>query len=297
MDSLGTRCLQIDPADRFQTTDELAAALDRLDADGNLIPEPVVRRFTSKIAAAAAVLVAALVGGTYWVARGPAEPPKPPEPVSVLIADFATNAQDPVFDGLIEQALAVGVEGASFVSAYPRRDALRLAGQIKPGGHLDDATAVLVALREGVDRVITGAIDKTGDAYKLSVLVVNPGDNKTLLTWDTEAASKDVVLAAVGKAAAKLRQELGDRTANSDTVKSEETFTAASLDAARAYASGQELQWAGKYDEAFAQYQLAAKLDPDMGAPTRGLVPWPTAWAGGRKRRSTSSRHWRAPGA
>ena len=271
VDNLVTKCVQLDPADRFQTTAALAAALDRLDADGNLIPEPVVKRFTPRIAAAAALLVAALVGGTYWLARGPGEPPKPPEPVSVLIADFANNAQDPVFDGLIEQALAVGVEGASFVSAYPRRDALRLAGQIKPGGHLDDATAVLVALREGVNRVITGAIDKNGVAYKLSVRVVNPGDNKTLLAWDTQAASKDAVLAAVGKAAAKVRQELGDRTANSNTVKAEETFTAASLDAARAYASGQELQWAGKYDEAFAQYQLAAKLDPDMGRAYSGL--------------------------
>jgi serine/threonine protein kinase/tetratricopeptide (TPR) repeat protein len=271
VDSLVTKCLQLEPAARFQTTAELGAALDRLDADGNLIPEPVVKRFTPRIAAAAAVIVAALVGGTYWLARGPGEPPKPPEPVSVLIADFANNAKDPVFDGLIEQALTVGVEGATFVSAYPRRDALRLAGQIKPGGHLDDATSVLVALREGVGRVITGAIDRNGDAYKLSVRVVNPGDNKTMLTWDTEAASKDVVLAAVGRAAARVRQELGDRTANSNTVKSEETFTAASLDAARAYASGQELQWAGKYDEAFALYQLAAKLDPDMGRAYSGL--------------------------
>jgi tetratricopeptide (TPR) repeat protein len=271
VDSLVTKCVQLDPADRFQTTAELAAVLDRLDADGNLIPEPVVKRFTPRIAAAAAVLVAALVGGTYWMARGPAAPPKPPDPVSVLVADFANNAKDPVFDGLLEQALTVGVEGASFVSAYPRRDALRLAGQIKPGGHLDDATAVLVALREGVDRVITGAIDKNGDAYKLSVRVVNPADNKTIVTWDTEAASKDVVLAAVGKAAAKVRQELGDRTANSDRVKAEETFTAASLDAARAYTNGQELQWVGKYDEAITAFQRAAELDPTMGRAYSGM--------------------------
>jgi serine/threonine protein kinase/tetratricopeptide (TPR) repeat protein len=271
VDNLVTKCVQLDPADRFQTTAELAAALDRLDADGNLIPDPVVKRFTPRIAAAAAVLVAALVGGTYWLARGPAQPPKPPEPVSVLIADFANNTKEPVFDGLIEQALAVGVEGASFVSAYPRRDALRLAGQIKPGGHLDDGTAVLVALREGVNRVIAGAIDKSGDAYKLSVRVVNPADNRTLLEWDTEAKNKDSVLAAVGKAAARVRAELGDRSASSDLVKNAETFTAASLEAARAYTSGQELQWAGKYDEALQAYQKAAELDPTMGRAYSGM--------------------------
>jgi serine/threonine protein kinase/tetratricopeptide (TPR) repeat protein len=271
VDALVTKCMQLDPADRFQTTAELAAALDRLDENGDLIPEPKIRRFTPRIAAAAVLIVATLVGGTYWVARGPGQPPKPPDPVSVLIADFANSTQEPVFDGLLEQALAVGVEGATFVSAYPRRDALRLAGQIKPGGHLDDSTAVLVALREGVSRVIAGAIDKSGDAYKLKVRVVNPTDNKTLLEWDTEAKNKDSVLAAVGKAAAKVRAELGDRSANSNRVKDEETFTAASLEAAHAYASGQELQWAGKKEEALAAYQKAADLDPTMGRAYSGM--------------------------
>ena len=271
VDALVTRCMQLDPAERFQTTAELAAALERLDADGNLIPEPKHRRFTPRLAAAAALLVTALVGGTYWFARGPAQPPKPPDPVSVLIADFANNTQDAVFSGLLEQALAVGVEGATFVNAYPRRDALRLAGQIKPGGSLDDATAVLVALREGVNRVIAGAIEKNGDAYKLTVRVVNPSDNTTLLTWDTEARNKDSVLAAVGKAAAKVRAELGDRSASADQVNDAESFTAASLEAARAYTSGQELQWAGKYDEALKAYQTAAELDPTMGRAYSGM--------------------------
>ena len=271
VDALVTKCMQLDPAERFQTTAELAAALDRLDADGNLIPEPKHRWFTPRVAAAAVLLVTALMGGTYWFARGPAQPPKPPDPVSVLIADFANNTQDAVFSGLLEQALAVGVEGATFVNAYPRRDALRLAGQIKPGGSLDDATAVLVALREGVNRVIAGAIEKNGDAYKLTVRVVNPTDNKTLLTWDTEAQNKDSVLAAVGKAAAKVRAELGDRSADADVVKDAESFTAASLEAARAYTSGQELQWAGKYDEALEAYKTAAELDPTMGRAYSGM--------------------------
>jgi len=271
VDALVSKCMQLDPAARFQTTAELAAALAKLDADGNLIPEPKLRRLTPRLAAAAVLLVAALVGGTYWFARGPAQPPKPPDPVSVLIADFANTTSEPVFDGLLEQALAVGVEGATFVNAYPRDGALRLAGQLKQGGRLDDNTAVLVALREGVNRVIAGAIAKSGDAYSLTVRVVNPTDNKTLLTWTTDAANKDAVLAAVGKAAARVRSELGDRSANTDLVKDTESFTAASLEAARAYTSGQELQWAGKLDDAFKAYQTATELDPTMGRAYAGM--------------------------
>ena len=48
IDAIVTRCVQLDPADRYQTTAELVAALDRLDDDGNLIPEPKHRRFTPR---------------------------------------------------------------------------------------------------------------------------------------------------------------------------------------------------------------------------------------------------------
>lgn len=271
IDTVVTRCVQLDPAERFPTTADLARALARLDADGHLIPEPVVRRFTPRLMAAAGVIVAMLVAGTYWLARGPAPAPAQHKPVSVLIANFANKANEPLFDGLIEQALAVGVEGASFVTAYPRKDAIRLAGQITPGGHLDDATAVLVAMREGVQRVVTGAIAADGGAYKLTVRVVDPAGNKTLLSWDTNVANRDAVLGAVGTMAVKVRQGLGDSKASTDKVVAEESFTAGSLEAARAYTSGQELQWAGKYEQAFAEYKKAVALDPLLGRAYAGL--------------------------
>lgn len=274
LDAVVTRCVQIDAADRYQTTAELVAALDRLDDDGNLIPEPKIRRLTARLGMAAALVVAALLGGTYWLASGPAQPPPAPAPVSILIADFANQTQDPVFDGLLEQALAVGVETASFVSAYPRRDALRLASQLKQGGTLDESTATLVALREGVDRVIAGSIARDGSQYRLDLRLLNPGETdakRVLFAWDTKAANRDAVLGAVGRMAARIREELGDTTAHSDAVPDEESFTAASLEAARAYSTAQELQWAGKYDGAFDEYRRATELDPNMGRAYSGL--------------------------
>ncbi len=274
LDAVVTKCLQIDPADRYQTTAELVAALDRLDEAGNLIPEPKIRRLTARAVSAAVVVVAGLLAATYWTARGPAQPPPPPEPVSVLIADFTNGTQEPVFDGLLEQALAVGVENASFVSVFPRRDALRLAAQVKMGGRLDGPTAALLALREGVDRVVAGAITKDGNAYRLDVRLLNPAEpegKQQLLQWDTQAADKDAVLGAVGRMAARLREGLGDTAANSNAGRDGESFTAASLDAAHAYTAAQELQWAGKYIEAFAEYQQAVRLDPDMGRAYAGL--------------------------
>jgi serine/threonine protein kinase/Flp pilus assembly protein TadD len=275
LDEVVTKCIQIDAANRYQTASELVAALGRLDDDGNLIPEPKVRRLTARLGIAAGLLVATLVAGTYWFASGPAQPPPAPEPVSILIADFANQTRDPVFDGLLEQALAVGVENASFVSAYPRRDALRLASQLKQGGTLDESAATLVALREGVNRVIAGSIALDGSQYRLDLRLLNPTETdakkRVLLAWDTRAANRDAVLGAVGRMAARVREELGDTTAHSNAVPDEESFTAASLEAARAYSTAQELQWAGKYDGAFDEYRRATELDPNMGRAYSGL--------------------------
>jgi serine/threonine protein kinase len=66
------RCLEPDPEKRFQTSEEAAEALARLDDDGLVIPIPA--RFSKTLIAAAAVGVLALVTGTWWFTRTP--PPR-----------------------------------------------------------------------------------------------------------------------------------------------------------------------------------------------------------------------------
>ena len=79
--------------------------------------------------------------------------------VSVLIADLSNRTGDPVFDGTLEEALGVGLEGAPFITNYQRETARRLATEIKPGSQLDDEAARLVAVREGIKVVLSGMID------------------------------------------------------------------------------------------------------------------------------------------
>ncbi len=267
-DEIITRCLQLDPAERFQSAGELVGALERLDDDGNVIPEP--RRLTRPMMAVASILLAALVGGTWWLARGEG-PAVPKEPLSVLIADFANEAKDPVFDGLIEQALAVGIESASFLEAYSRRDAMRLARSITPEGRLDEATARLISLREGLDAIVGGGITASGTGYGLRVKVTRPSDDNTLLDWSTTAESKDAVLGAVGEMASRVRRTLGD-TQTKNAASAAETFTAGSIEAAKAYAEAQELQWAGRADEAIAAYGKTLQIDPNFGRAHAGLA-------------------------
>ncbi len=269
LDAIITKCLHLDPNDRFATTGELVAALARLDDNGQLIPEPIIRRFTPAMMAAAGVILAAMIGGTWWLARG--NGPVDHQPVSVLIADFTNTSNDPVFNGLVEQALSVGVEGASFISAFPHRDAMRVVREIKAGPALDDNAARLVAMREGLNVTIGGSIAATGRDYVINVKATNVGDQKVLLDWSTTAAGKDDVLAAVGRAAERVRRTLGD-TSTANASSEQETFTASSLEAAKAYTEAQDLSWAGNIDGAIAAYQHTLQIDPQFGRAYAGLA-------------------------
>jgi len=53
---------------------------------------------------------------------------------------------------------------------------------------------------------------------------------------------------------------------------SNDAFTAASLEAAKSYTEAQELQYAGKPEEAIGKYQEAIQRDPDLGRAYSGLA-------------------------
>jgi serine/threonine protein kinase/tetratricopeptide (TPR) repeat protein len=282
VDDIVMRCLHPAPEARFPNTLDLVDALDHLTPDGHVrsdVHEVVITKSRPgwQLVAGAAVIVA-LAGTAGWVIsnRTASDMPTASEvrdPVSVLVADFDNKTGDAVFDGVIEQALTLGVEGASFITSFPRRDALRAAAVIKPGGTLDEATARLVAQREGINLVLAGAIESRGSGYHVNARAVQPaGDGATLATLEIEVPGKAQLLATVGTLAGRMRAALGDTAATSEGPRSNETFTAASLEAARAYSAAQLLKDAGRNDDALEQYAEAIRLDPDMGRAYSGIA-------------------------
>lgn len=269
LDAIIIKCVQLEAKDRYETTHALVAALSRLDDRGQLIPEPVTKRMTPLMATGLAATLIALLGGTWWLARG--NGPVDHKPVSVLIADFVNNSNNPALSNTVEQVLSVNVENASFISAFPHRDAMRVVREIKPGSALTDETARLVAMREGLNVTIGGSIAAKGKDYVISVKATNVGDQKILLDWSTTAKGDGDVLAAVGRVAERVRRTLGD-TNTTNASSEQETFSASSLDAAKAYAEAQDLNWAGKFDEAIAGYLKTLTIDPNFGRAYSGLA-------------------------
>jgi tetratricopeptide (TPR) repeat protein len=130
-----------------------------------------------------------------------------------------------------------------------------------------------VAVREEIDLILCGDIEPQGSGYHITARAISAGgDGATLYTLEADAANKAALLETVGSLAGKVRTALGDTEVPQGGPAASETFTAASLEAAKAYTEAQEFRDAGKSDEAIAKYEEALKLDPGLGRAYSGLA-------------------------
>jgi len=269
------RCLQPAPKLRYSSAAEIL-----LDLDSQTFHSSLQYRMRRKggLAALAAVftgillLAGAIVGWQALRASRQRATEAAHKPVSVLISDLDNRTGDAVFDGTLEPILTLALEGAPFINSYNRGQARKVAAQIQPNASsLDERLARLIAVREGVNVVVSGTIDRTA-SYHLTLRALDGVTGNPIDSSEVTAKTKEEVLTAVGRAAADLRKALGDSTPMSTQIAAAETFTAGSLEAAHEYALGQDLFWRGKFEDAGKHYEQAIKLDPNMGRAYAGLA-------------------------
>lgn len=270
LSAMVARCLEPNQRNRYQSVAELLADLEAYQPSAATVSTVIVRRPTAAastyrwLAAVLGILlvVAAvmLLRNKFWKTANVAH-----APVSILVSDFSNNTSDPVFDGTLEPAFSVAMEGASFINSYNRTRAHKIAAKLQPGSAvMNEQLARLVATREGINIVVSGSIDRDGNDYRLAVHAVD-GVTGKVLTTESDRVAKQDVLVAIGKLAAGVRKSLGDQTPQSAQLAAAETFTTRSLDAAHEYALAQEGQFTGNYPSAIEHALKAVQFDPEMG--------------------------------
>jgi eukaryotic-like serine/threonine-protein kinase len=272
-----TRCLEIDPNKRFASAQEIVQQIEMWQGPG--AATHIVYSGQSKLPAyakwvAIGVFCAALALGFALRSKFiPKSAGLAHAPVSLLIADFDNKTGDAVFDGTLEPMLGIALEGAPFISSFNRGQAKKIATRLQPGlTQMDGKVAQLVAVREGVNVVLTGSISQNGGQYKVSVEAIDPATGKSIDKAERDAANKQDVLSAAGKLAESIRKGLGDTAPESVQKAAAETFSAGSLEAAHAYAVAQDLQQAGKWDDALKSYSKAVEIDPNLGRAYAGMA-------------------------
>jgi tetratricopeptide (TPR) repeat protein/tRNA A-37 threonylcarbamoyl transferase component Bud32 len=263
------KALAKEPEDRYPNAMEIVGDLEEIRQA--IAP---AKKATHTIGIAMAIVLAAIVvvAGLRLLPRG-VEAPMTPEAMSVLVADFDNQTGEEVFTGVLEKATSIVLEDASFVSTYGRDAALRAAEAIRPGATvLDEELARLIAHREGVNIVVSGSISKSDGSYVVSMSAIDAIEGNVVSEQEIDVGGREEVLNAAGRLAGRTREELGDTDSVAIRHAAEETFTASSLDAARAYVQAQEKMSAGKWQEAIDAFLLLAEDYPEMGRAYAGAA-------------------------
>jgi tetratricopeptide (TPR) repeat protein len=271
------KALEVEPENRFASTAEMAQQLEiwlgpSAGSSRIILGAPRMATFWKWAFAGLGVILG--LGVIAFRVMNPSKPAATHAPLSVLVADFTNHTGDPIFDGTLEPMFNVALEGASFINASNRGDARRLADKLPNStGKLDEQSARLVAVRQGVNVIVTGSLSNRGDNYRISVEAIDAVTGKTLASSDATAASKDEVLIDVPKLAAPIRKALGDTTPESvQLAATQGSFAASNLEAVHQYGIGMEQQFSGKMQDALQSFSKAAELDPNFARAYSGMA-------------------------
>jgi serine/threonine protein kinase/tetratricopeptide (TPR) repeat protein len=184
---------------------------------------------------------------------------------TILIADFANNTGDPVFDGTLRQALAAQLGQSPFLNIFGDqrvRDSLRFLGR-SPDERVTRELAREICQRQALKAFLAGSISGVGSHYVLTIEAVNAQTGDALAREQVEADSKEQVIKKLGEAATTLRVQLGESLASIQKFDAPiEQATTSSLEAFKAYSIGLDNHLKGSYFEAIPFYKRAIELDP-----------------------------------
>jgi eukaryotic-like serine/threonine-protein kinase len=215
---------------------------------------------------AAILLTAALAAGLYYRSHQHATHVLT-EKDTIVLADFANNTGDAVFDDALKTALSVSLNQSPFLNVLPENKvAATLKLMSRPAGtKLTPEVTRELCQRAGSKAYLAGSIASLGSQYVLGLKALNCQSGDPLAEQQVTAASKEKVLDALGEAASKLRTELGESLATVqklDVPLSEATTS--SLEALKAFSLGRKAGNEKGSAAALPYYQRAIELDPNF---------------------------------
>jgi len=228
---------------------------------------PAIRKRNPwKIAVPPVVVLTALVAGGLYYRSHRAQPLT--EKDSIVLADFTNTTSDSVFDGTLRQGLSAQLEQSPFLNLLSDQQITKtLALMTQPKDvRLTSELAREVCERTGSTATIEGAISSLGSDYVVGLKAVNCHSGDLLAQEQVTASSKEQVLKALGEAATKLREKLGESLASVQKYDAPaESVTTSSLEALQAYTLGVEAMIVkNDYAAAIPLFQRAINLDSNF---------------------------------
>ncbi len=273
LDEVISKCLEKDCSLRYQHASDIRADLQRLKRDMEssksvtLGGEKAAPRGSQwKVVSAIIVLSALAVGGYFALHR---QSHQLTDKDTLLLTDFVNTTGDPVFDQTLKQALTVQLEQSPFLSLVSEqrvRETLKYMG-LSADERVTKNRGLEICQRENIKAVLVGSVASLGSQYVIGLEALNCQNGDLLASEQVQAASKEQVLDAVGKAASRIREKLGESLASIQKFdKPLKEVTTSSLDALKAYSAGFEARVTGKEVDSVPLFERATSLDPQFAA-------------------------------
>jgi eukaryotic-like serine/threonine-protein kinase len=283
LDEIIGKALEKDRKLRYQSAAEIRTDLQRLKRDSesgrasaaaaSVEFKPVAKstRFRWMVTGAAIVVAALAVGGWLFFSR---KAHALTDKDTIVLADFTNTTGDTVFDDTLKQALAVDLGQSPFLNIISEEKIRQTLRQMtrSPSERLSQDLAREVCQRVGSKAYLAGSIAALGTQYVIGLEALNCVSGDVLAREQVTAAGKEQVLPALGQAAAKLRNEVGE------SLSSVQKFdvplgqaTTNSLEALKNLALGTKTQGERGDAEAIPFYKRAIELDPNFAVAYASL--------------------------
>ena len=185
---------------------------------------------------------------------------------TILLVDMNTTGE-PVFDGTLKQALAVQLGQSPFLNIFSEdrvREALKFMGR-SPDERVTRDVGREICQRQGLKAMLVGSIASLGNHYVITLEAINAQTGDAIASELAEAENQEQVLHALGEAAMKLREKLGESLQSIQKFDAPiEQGTTSSLEAFKAFSLGVEQQLKGKYLDAIPFLKRATEIDPNF---------------------------------
>lgn len=286
VDALVTRCVQPNPADRYQTSAELLKDIERVASGGetSAAPKrPLLQRIRPVHAAGAAAIVLALGTGGYLVASRTGAPATDGASmtrpiVSLAVLPFRNATGDPSLDSLgtsFSEVLATELGEAQNVRPIPPQRLQEVLRDLRmdPNVNFSPADLKRIANFASAGSILWGQYVKFGDEIRIDATLQDLEQARST-PLKASATNAGALLTAVSQLAAAVQNELA---AGSEEVLKQLQATAwrpstQSMTALGLYNDGLQFARLGNHQTAQQQFEAATQQDPNFALAVSALA-------------------------
>jgi tetratricopeptide (TPR) repeat protein/tRNA A-37 threonylcarbamoyl transferase component Bud32 len=285
-DAAISRCLALEPKDRFESVQHVRAALAEPEAKGmrpssassvadstgygrhaaqaKLETHRASRRHAILAVAVIITILMSLFALAFRHYLQRQTPIQFAERDWILVTDFTNQTGERLFDRVVRDLAVESLSQSSYINMVPRLSALQAAKRARHQeiSSIDDRLGRELCLREHYKALLNGNIFKNGSRYTIAMQVQNPGKDSTSISETETIQSPDELFAGVDRIVTRIRRDLGESLSKIETnTKPLAQVTTSSLEALQRYSAAVDLYGAGEYTRCVNLANDAVSMD------------------------------------